>query len=145
VPPEGPIAALKDAPSIETYAAIKACLAKRAGEFSVYAASAQCAALRLVFGLDLAMPGRDPVCINNDLRAECAYDRGRSKAATIFDQDHLDPSKGPFFLDWSPTTRHCFVVKEKPSVRNITGGGPFQTFDEAVAAVLTVKGCQPTN
>ena len=143
VPAAGAITALKDASSAETYAAINACLAKLVGEFSGDAAFAQCTAHRRVFGFNPALPGRDPACIANGLRAECAYDRERSKAPTILVQDYLDPSKGPFFLDWSPATRHCFVVREKPSERNITGGGPFQTFEEAVSAALTVKGCQP--
>jgi hypothetical protein len=94
-------------------------------------------------GTSRTVPGRDPLCISNNLRPECAYDRKRSEATTV--QNYADPSKGPFFLDWSPATRRCFVVSEKPSDHSITGGGPFQTFDEAFAATLSVHGCQPTS
>jgi hypothetical protein len=130
----------------DVYATINACVAKRAKRASVelfgYATSAQCAAFRIVFGIDPAIPGRDPICIANDLLPECAYDKERNNVTTIFIHDYVDPSKGPFFLDWSAASRRCFVVWEKPTGRLISGGGPFQTFSEAISATQTVKGCE---
>jgi hypothetical protein len=172
-------------------------MAKRiSGELPGYAASAQCAAVRLVEALDKAKyphmdlialfnsqrialferrdrnevdqaytaraqsrlieefvasehfrdelgitPARNRACTINDLRPECTHDR--SKTATILTQDYLDSFKGPFFLDWSLATRRCFVVTKKPTDRTIMGGGPFETFSEALAAAQTVMGCQP--
>ena len=76
--------AMRNAPSLEEKeisAVINACMDRRGrGEFSGYAASKQCAAFRLVFGMDLAMRNRDPECISNELRPECAYDRKKSEA-----------------------------------------------------------------
>lgn len=146
---EGVPVVMRNAPSLEEKeisAVINACMdRRRRGEFSGYAASKQCAAFRLVFGMDLAMRDRDPECISNELRPECAYDRKKSEATTITIPSDLDPSKlEPFFLDWNPATRRCFVVRQKPSNRNITGGGPFQTFNQAVVATLSVAGCQPS-
>jgi hypothetical protein len=98
----------------------------------------------IALGLDSAIFRRDPACVTNELRPECVYDRKRSISATILIQDYAYSSKGPFFLDWSPVTLHCFVVNAKPADRTIIGGGPFLTFGAALAAAQTVMGCRPT-
>jgi hypothetical protein len=93
------------------------------------------------FGIDRAMSGRDPVCIANDLRPECAKDQKKSRGTTVFIENAVDPLKGPFFLDWNPASGGCFVVNERPVDRTITGGGPFERYEQAIAAAKTVKGC----
>jgi hypothetical protein len=97
---------------------------------------------RIALGISPPFSGRDHVCIAYELRPECAYDRRRSNATTNVASNYVDASKGPFFLDWDPARRYCFVAKEKPSDRTITGGGPFQTFGSAIAATQSVKGCK---
>jgi hypothetical protein len=49
--------------------------------------------------------------------------------------------KTQFFIDWDNAAKKCVVVTAKPADKDIVGGGPFNTRDEAVAAIKNVKGC----
>jgi hypothetical protein len=48
---------------------------------------------------------------------------------------------GQFWIDWDNAAKKCIVVTQKPTDKNVEGGGPFRTRADAEAALKTVKGC----
>ena len=80
-------------------------------------------------GLDAAIARRDSVCISNDLRPECLGRQGGG----------IETAQ--LYIDWDRMTKRCFVTMNKPVGRTIVGGGPFQTWAAARAAIKTTKGC----
>ena len=50
---------------------------------------------------------------------------------------------GKFYVDWDDAAKKCIIVQTKPTVHQVTGGGPFDTRAQAEAALKVVKGCSP--
>jgi hypothetical protein len=82
-------------------------------------------------GLDYALTGRKPSCINNDLRSECAA----AQHPIPGEKEHV------FYIGWNGSARRCSVVIGQPVTSNVIGGGPFYSRSDALAAIKKTPGC----
>jgi hypothetical protein len=82
-------------------------------------------------GLDNALTGRKPSCINNDLRSECATVPPAIQSGT----------KHVFYIDWNGSARRCSIVVGQPITSHVIGGGPFYSRSDALAAIKKTPGC----
>lgn len=81
-------------------------------------------------GLDSILARRKSSCISNDLQIGCR------------DEPTATYKSSQFYIDWNHFSRTCFITHIRPVGHVVTGGGPFDTRDQAMAAIKSIGGCK---